>query len=52
MGIGAGIGNSIPRGITGDAGFSTQFFEILQEDGSFMLSEDGAPNTYLITEQQ
>ena len=52
MGIGTGIGNSIPRGITGNAGFPTQFFEILAESGDFLISESGPNPTFLITEQQ
>ncbi len=36
MGIGTGIGNAIPRGITGNAGFPTPFFEILAENETFL----------------
>ena len=52
MGIGTGIGNSIPRGITGNAGVPTRFFEIIAENGDFLLAEDGSNPTFLITEQQ
>jgi len=52
MAIGTGIGLSIPRGLTGDAGFPTAFFEILAENGDYLIAEAGANPTYLITEQQ
>ena len=52
MGIGTGIGNSIPRGITGNAGIPTPFFEIIAENGDFLLAEDGKNPTFLITERQ
>ncbi len=52
MAIGTGIGLSIPRGITGDAGVPTPFFEILGEKGEFLIAESGTTPTYLITEQQ
>ena len=49
LGIGIGIGVSE---ITGNAGFPTQFFEILAESGDFLIAESGANPTFLITEQQ
>lgn len=52
MAIGIGIGVGIPRNITGDAGVPTPFFEILAENGDFLIAESGATPTYLITEQQ
>ena len=51
MAIGIGIGIGVSE-ITGDAGFPTQFFEILAENGDFLIAESGANPTYLITEQQ
>jgi len=52
MAIGIGIGIGIPSGNTGNAGFPTQFFEILAESGDFLISESGPNPTFLITEQQ
>ena len=52
MAIGIGIGVGIPRNIAGDAGVPTPFFEILAENGDFLIAESGATPTYLITEQQ
>tara|TARA_R100001163_G_C5046756_1_gene183987 strand:- start:763 stop:921 length:159 start_codon:yes stop_codon:yes gene_type:complete len=52
MAFGIGIGIGIPSGNTGNAGFPTQFFEILAENGDFLVAESGANPTYLITEQQ
>jgi|TARA_A100001015_G_scaffold319223_1_gene441467 hypothetical protein len=51
MAIGIGIGIGVSE-ITGNAGFPTQFFEILAENGDFLIAESGANPTYLITEQQ
>jgi len=51
MAIGIGIGIGVSE-ITGNAGFPTQFFEILAESGDFLIAESGANPTFLITEQQ
>ena len=51
MAIGIGIGIGVSE-ITGDAGFPTKFFEILAENGDFLIAESGANPIYLITEQQ
>lgn len=51
MAIGIGIGIGVSE-IIGDAGFPTKFFEILAENGDFLIAESGTNPTYLITEQQ
>jgi len=52
MAFGIGIGIGIPSGITGDSLDPTIFFEILAENGDFLISESGAATTFLITEAQ
>jgi hypothetical protein len=47
MAIGISIGIGVPSGPFGDGGDPTPFFEILAENGDFIISETGA---YLIIE--
>jgi len=47
MALGISIGIGIPSGPFGDSGDPTPFFEIIAENGDFIISETGA---YLIIE--